>query len=199
MAKWTGEIILADFLPIEKPTGEIKIKVYIPANVTPEIEETLQGVEESITYEDVKRWNEKKKEIKQRFLDDFHWSGTYVDNRLNRRLERVGKSKAHLNKLVNVTNDEHLKEALDKINRYTPRRRDVILTEAFNRSEKVDELPDNITSSGEDLNTLLRKIREVGIVETPVMVNPKTGQPMTFEDFEDIKERRKFGAEWFEE
>jgi len=76
MTQWTGQLNLSEFLPI-KPDNTISLKAYVPARVTPDVEEILQGREETITIDDISRWKEVKDDIKEQFLEDFNWAGRY--------------------------------------------------------------------------------------------------------------------------
>jgi len=144
MVKWTGQLTLADFLHIKKPENTIKCKVYIPSY-------ELQGEGEEISRSDVKNWPTTRQQLIDKFFRDFYFSGTYKDNKLNRRLNRVGKSFSHTKMLalMNVTNDNQLSKVQSELERVKEERRDFVLSKGFLLSMNVDELERNVSIESE--------------------------------------------------
>jgi len=194
--KWEGQLTLADFLSIEKPANTIKIKAYVPSAATPTIDVWLQGETEEVKPEDLKDWKKKGDEIKQKFLDAFHWAGNYKDNKLNRRLNRVGLPK-NLERLVELTNDEQL-SAVEKTLEIQPEeRRSMILSKALEMSGNVDELVTNTSTSAKDVESMVMEITEAWMpppfeVETEV---EGVFRPVEYEELVSLRDRIKPIAE----
>jgi len=190
---WEGQMDLSAYLPIEKPPEKppiIKVKAYVPSY------ELQQKEPSELTPEDVKNWEATKQRLINDFMKKFQWDGTYVDNKLNRRLNRVGESKAHLKALIDVVNDKQLSDVETVLDAQPEERRDTILTESLDRSDNVDELVENTPSVTKELDTLIRSIRAKWGY-SPVMVNPYTGNPITFDELRKIREGILYGAIWF--
>jgi hypothetical protein len=191
MPKWEGQLTLADFLHINKPDNKIRLKCYVPSY-------ELQGDTEEIDYEDVKDWGAVKDKIIQKMLDDFHWTGVYTDNKLNRRLDRIGKPKKDMIPLIDVTNDKYLTETINTVNKEDTERRDTILLEAFDRSESVDELPGNTSKIVAEVSVLAEEITKdwrKPSFEIPIFEEIGVTRPMRFDELKGLGEKVKLIAE----
>jgi len=139
-----GQLTLADFLPIDKPTSDVEsfrinCKVYCPSYF-------LQGSTESLTMSDMGDWSNIRQNMIDEFLEAFHWKGRYTDNALNRRLKRVGKliSYPALESKIEVVNDEQMSNIEQSLSVVSEERGNEILRQALSISDTVDDLEKNV-------------------------------------------------------